>query len=108
MSLRTRIVIAAVILGAMTLVFWIPHADPTTVDLAAILQPPSRSHPLGTDDLGRDVWALMAVGFRRTLTVVLTASITSLAIDLGNAAQAPDDIAGIAALDAQQHDRPYR
>lgn len=80
MTLRTRILLALAILASMALVFLLPHASPTAVDLTAVLQPPSRSHPLGTDDLGRDVWALTAVGFWRTLTVVFTASLTSILI----------------------------
>ncbi len=80
MTMRIRLMVAAGILGVMILAFSLPHGDPSAVDLTAVLQPPSQAHPLGTDDLGRDVWALMAVGFWRTLTVVVTASLTSVLI----------------------------
>src|SRR5262249_40084435 len=32
-------------------------------------EPPSRAHPLGTDTLGRDVWARLAFGARTSLVV---------------------------------------
>lgn len=32
-------------------------ADPNAIDLAALLQPPGAGHLMGTDHLGRDVWA---------------------------------------------------
>lgn len=51
-----------------------PH-DPFKTDLSADakLQPPSRAHWLGTDDLGRDVASRMIYGARVSLTVGLVA-----------------------------------
>jgi len=43
--------------------------DPTLIDLAARLAPPSAAHPLGTDELGRDVLARLAAGGRVSLAV---------------------------------------
>lgn len=34
---------------------WIAPYDPLTFDMGAILNPPSRAHPLGTDNYGRDI-----------------------------------------------------
>ncbi len=47
--------------------------NPTYQDLLHTLQGPSRSHPLGTDDLGRDVWARLVYGARTDLRVAFLA-----------------------------------
>jgi peptide/nickel transport system permease protein len=54
---------------ALILVFgpWIWHYQPNTVDLAAQLAGPSATHPLGTDNLGRDLLARVLVGARTSL-----------------------------------------
>lgn len=43
--------------------------DPAQQDLRAVLQPPSLSHPLGTDQLGRDILARILFGARLTLFI---------------------------------------
>src|SRR5690606_15945521 len=40
-----------------------------------ILQPPSLSHPMGTDDLGRDVFARVMYGGRISVMVGLTSAL---------------------------------
>lgn len=45
-----------------------PH-DPTRIDVYNVLSPPSLSHPLGTDELGRDVLSRMIWGSRVSLKV---------------------------------------
>ena len=47
--------------------------DPATQDLLNTLAGPSRTHPLGTDDLGRDVWARLVYGARTDLRVAFLA-----------------------------------
>ena len=47
--------------------------NPIYQDLLHTLQGPSRSHPLGTDDLGRDVWARLVYGARTDLRVAFLA-----------------------------------
>jgi peptide/nickel transport system permease protein len=60
-----------VLLAALApLVTW--H-DPIQQDLANILQGPSWSHPLGTDDLGRDVWTRLVYGARTDLHIAFLA-----------------------------------
>jgi peptide/nickel transport system permease protein len=43
--------------------------EPTTIDIKNVLSPPSPSHFLGTDDLGRDVLSRMIWGSRISLSV---------------------------------------
>jgi peptide/nickel transport system permease protein len=43
--------------------------NPDTLDIGATLQPPSFSHPMGTDDLGRDVFARFNAGARISLAI---------------------------------------
>ncbi|GAA1656877.1 ABC transporter permease [Actinoplanes couchii] len=53
--------------------------DPLAADYAAILAPPSPAHPLGTDQLGRDVAARLLAGARLTLGLtVATLLVTSV------------------------------
>jgi peptide/nickel transport system permease protein len=47
--------------------------DPIQQDLANILQGPSWSHPLGTDDLGRDIWTRLVYGARTDLHIAFLA-----------------------------------
>ena len=47
--------------------------DPATQDLLQTLAGPSWNHPLGTDDLGRDVWARLVYGARIDLQVAFLA-----------------------------------
>jgi peptide/nickel transport system permease protein len=47
--------------------------DPLKVDGAVSLEPPSWSHPLGTDDVGRDVLSRVIYGSRVSLSVGLIA-----------------------------------
>jgi peptide/nickel transport system permease protein len=60
-----------VLLAALApLVTW--H-DPIEQDLVNILQGPSWSHPLGTDELGRDVWTRLVYGARTDLHIAFLA-----------------------------------
>ena len=43
--------------------------DPDRIDLAAAMLPPSEGHPLGTDELGRDLLGRFIVGVEYTLTI---------------------------------------
>ncbi len=49
-------------------------ADPAATDLANRFQPPSAAHPLGTDELGRDVLARLLFGARVSLAVGFAAA----------------------------------
>ena len=63
--------------GAVILFFFLVSAfpglfashEPNRIDIVNILRPPSAAHPLGTDDLGRDVLARVVYGARVSLKV---------------------------------------
>ena len=54
--------------------------NPTQQDLLHPLSGPSWSHPLGTDDLGRDVWSRIVYGARTDLRVAFIAVFFSFVI----------------------------
>lgn len=66
----------------------IAPGDPTAIDPAAALSPPSWAHPMGTDESGRDVWTRVVHGARDSLGVGLAATAigTAIALVLGFAA----------------------
>ncbi|GAA0425700.1 dipeptide/oligopeptide/nickel ABC transporter ATP-binding protein [Acrocarpospora corrugata] len=55
--------------------------DPTAVDLAASLLPPSADHPLGTDQLGRDQLSRILYGAQISLAV--TAAVLTISLTVG-------------------------
>jgi len=61
---------------------WLTPFDPAEVDLDARLLPPSEVHRLGTDQLGRDLFARMLYGARISLGVGAMAS--GLSVLLGS------------------------
>jgi len=67
------IILIAVLFGEF---FW-PH-DATLIDIRSRNQGPSLSHPLGTDQLGRDTMARMIKGGQISIAVGLTAMLLAL------------------------------
>lgn len=55
---------------------------PNAQDLAIRLQPMSRDHWLGTDELGRDIWSRIVYGARTTLTIVALVTLTAPLVGL--------------------------
>ena len=66
---------------AAALAPWITLGDPLRLDLSAVLLPPTVAHPLGTDDLGRDVLSRLLHGAAPSLVSAVAA--VSLAAVLG-------------------------
>ncbi|MET8472295.1 ABC transporter permease [Streptomyces sp. NPDC006422] len=65
-------VVALVLATALLSFVWTPH-DPTLVDPAVRMQPPSADYWFGTDKFGRDVFSQIMIGSRTTLYVGLVA-----------------------------------
>jgi peptide/nickel transport system permease protein len=60
---------------------WIAPYDPKAIDLEAMFQSgPSRAHPFGTDENGRDILSLVIWGARIDLLIALSAVAVSLTI----------------------------
>ena len=73
----TVLVLAALAAPLITSLFGL---DGVTVDLFARYGPPDAAHPLGTDELGRDVLARLLYGGRVSLFVGLAATIAAAVI----------------------------
>jgi len=80
-------VVSMIVLAALTLLaFSAPvlesalALDATRVDLLAVKLPPSSAHPLGTDELGRDLLLRLLYGGRVSLLVGLTAALCAAVI----------------------------
>ena len=69
---RLGLITAALLLAAALLAPFLAPADPAAQDLPARLASPSRSHWMGTDELGRDVTARVLYGARISLFVALS------------------------------------
>jgi peptide/nickel transport system permease protein len=67
------------VVGLLIVLFWVFVAifaplltpyTPTEQDYVAQNEGPSRAHPLGTDDLGRDIWSRLIYGARVVLVIL--------------------------------------
>ena len=67
---------------------WLSPYDPAYIDVNSVLRGPSQNHPLGTDNLGRDVLSRMIWGSRISLKVgfVAVGLATLIGIFLGSLA----------------------
>jgi len=72
-------VLAAAALSAPLAAAWLGH-DPFTPDLLARFAAPSAAHPLGADDLGRDILLRLLYGARVSLAVGLAAALAAALI----------------------------
>lgn len=81
---RSRLAVAALAYLAILVVIallapWIT-SDPNAIFLERRLEPPARGHWMGTDELGRDVFARMIHGSRVTLWVSLAATLVAVVV----------------------------
>ena len=79
-----------VLVGTALAVFapWIAPYNPNAIDYRAMLAAPSPAHPLGTDDLGRDLLSRLIYGAQVSIGVGVTAVLLAVAagVPLGLAA----------------------
>ncbi len=61
---------------------WIAPQDPASINLPARLDTPSRTHWLGTDEIGRDIFSRIIFGARISMFVGLRVVVLSLGIGL--------------------------
>ena len=73
MAMLSLIFLLLVLLGALFAPLLTPYPEQGRGEpnIAETFQPPSLAHPLGTDALGRDMWARLLFGARTSLTVGL-------------------------------------
>ena len=86
--LRVRLapVSLAIIVVAVLLAFlspWLAPYDPTRADLNVVLHAPDLAHPMGTDDLGRDLVSRIMLGSRASLSAGVVS--TGIALFIGTA-----------------------
>jgi len=74
------ILVALMVLSAVLASWLIPY-DPIALDILHRLEPPSKAHLMGTDQLGRDVFSRVIMGGRIALKVALVS--ISLALSCG-------------------------
>jgi peptide/nickel transport system permease protein len=90
MTVRAKIglLLLLMLVSVAALAPWISPNDPLAVHVHERLSPPSRSYPLGTDDLGRCVLSRLLYGMRLSLGISVV--VVALSASLGT-------VAGIAA-----------
>lgn len=83
--MRRRIVMVSAIVLLVIAVFaigapWFAAADPNDTAVLDRLKPPSAEHLLGTDELGRDLYARIVHGARYSLAIAALTAIGSVAL----------------------------
>jgi peptide/nickel transport system permease protein len=73
------LIIVMLIAVALLAPYLAPY-NPAKQHLDRVLAPPSRSHPMGTDDLGRDILSRVIVGSRVSLSVAFVAVVILITI----------------------------
>ena len=75
-ALLVTLVVAALAAPVLT------HYNPEDTDLDSLKQPPNKAHILGTDSIGRDIYARILYGARISLSVGCVAAFFSLCIGI--------------------------
>ncbi len=73
------LIVAAFVAMAVTAPLIAPY-DPMQADLSRAREPPSLSHLLGTDELGRDLLSRIIYGARTTFLIAVTSTLTAFTI----------------------------
>lgn len=80
--MKRSLILLGCIVVTVLIAPWLAPADPMQTDPLNALQPPSGSHLLGTDALGRDVLSRALYGGQRTL--LITSAATLVTVSLGS------------------------
>ncbi len=73
------VLLIVILLGSYLGPFVYPH-DPFAIDISVANLGPSLEHPMGTDNIGRDVMARVLVGGRISLSVGITAMLIGVSV----------------------------
>src|SRR5688572_6139470 len=76
------VVLLILLLGSLS-VSWVSPYDPEKSSLREKSEPPSWTHPMGTDTLGRDMLTRLLYGGRISLTIGLLATVVGILIGTG-------------------------
>jgi ABC-type dipeptide/oligopeptide/nickel transport system permease subunit len=82
------LVIVAILVATSLLAPWLAPYSPRAQNLNAVEQPPSLTHIMGTDGLGRDIFSRMIYGARTSLIVLVVVITSTVVIGLGAGAAA--------------------
>lgn len=74
------IVVLAIVIGSALFANLLAGYDPERQDYAHVLEPPSTSHLLGTDDIGRDILSRIMYGARTSMSVGLVSVTVSVLV----------------------------
>lgn len=74
------VVVIGLVVGIALFARWLAPLGPTDLSLEEVMSPPGNGHLLGTDDVGRDVWARVAYGAQTSMIVGLGAVAIALLI----------------------------
>lgn len=78
MALGVAIMMGLVLIAVAGPLFW--RVDPMKVNVLDSLLPPSLEHPMGTDDVGRDVFARFILGAQVSIGVALAVTIVGTVV----------------------------
>ncbi len=71
-----------IIIAASIMAPFLSSYDPEDIHIDELRQPPSLSHPFGTDSKGRDIFSRVLYGGRISLSVALLAALISMTIGI--------------------------
>ncbi len=78
LSLSLFVLLLLAVLALLGPVFW--PVDPLAISLRETLQAPSLAHPMGTDHIGRDIFARFNYGAKISLTVGIVVVVTGAVV----------------------------
>lgn len=79
LSATGLVIVTLLVLAAILAPYLAPH-DPTTTNATAALGPHSATHPLGTDELGRDMLSRLLFGARMSLGIAVLATFVVMVV----------------------------